>query len=607
MHTVAPPHGPALPLDASSLPRALQYELWQRVVDRLNSGESLISTAHFQRAMEAEYLALTHLPPSELTRARIRRMIVSVNQRHPEVYVANGVRNGITRAFHLGTSVLRWSLADVRERGTRTISRFLRGSIRNYLESLGVHVPMIDPLSCVLATEQKMREEHERRFGSLPGSGRAHGVPVHASGPDAVPSAGRGGSPIGNRVADGPMSTDLGPEAQAAVEQGYLGQEEACRRSADQERLQGEITSQESARIPRNLDSYADLGILTAQEARNLRTIYGGKTKLRKAKVEHVRERLEAKLRPSIDRVASHLAVFAALQRIPAERDDVLRFLIRHQAVVTATDWQVDLTPAVESLAHSPSLRRNALAIVDRTDEEIRAMSLRLAPYGEFVELSDQPGRLMIDEGFIDQLRGLSLEQVSAILNSPNTQTRGRLTAAMRGLILLVDHLTRLTPFCQEVRVLRIAHTVEDLYHSAPDDRAGREQMDRFLRRRLGYLYPDLTPHEEARIEERLAELAQPPDHEPPSAPVAPVAPRVGGGLKLEADEMDLGVHLARVAIRSAGSSKRVLYKIMEDPDGSGDYIIVQRDPASADIVPARRHGAKRYVEKDRDGFWRIR
>jgi hypothetical protein len=44
----------------------------------------------------------------------------------------------------------------------------------------------------------------------------------------------------------------------------------------------------------------------------------------------------------------------------------------------------------------------------------------------------------------------------------------------------------------------------------------------------------------------------------------------------------------------------------MADPDDAEKLLIVRRDSASNSIAPALQRGAKRYVEKDRDGFWKM-
>jgi hypothetical protein len=42
----------------------------------------------------------------------------------------------------------------------------------------------------------------------------------------------------------------------------------------------------------------------------------------------------------------------------------------------------------------------------------------------------------------------------------------------------------------------------------------------------------------------------------------------------------------------------------MPDPDDPVIMVIVTRDPETQELVPAKRRGAKRVVERNRDGYW---
>jgi hypothetical protein len=43
---------------------------------------------------------------------------------------------------------------------------------------------------------------------------------------------------------------------------------------------------------------------------------------------------------------------------------------------------------------------------------------------------------------------------------------------------------------------------------------------------------------------------------------------------------------------------------MMPDPDDPAQMVICQRDPDSGELMPAMRRGAKRIVERGRDGSW---
>ena len=56
-----------------------------------------------------------------------------------------------------------------------------------------------------------------------------------------------------------------------------------------------------------------------------------------------------------------------------------------------------------------------------------------------------------------------------------------------------------------------------------------------------------------------------------------------------------------RIEMCVAGSTRRIATKIMPDP---AIMVIVTRDPETQELVPAKRRGAKRVVERNRDGYW---
>ena len=78
------------------------------------------------------------------------------------------------------------------------------------------------------------------------------------------------------------------------------------------------------------------------------------------------------------------------------------------------------------------------------------------------------------------------------------------------------------------------------------------------------------------------------------------------GDLELSDEERALGVQIGRVEMRVAGAAKRIPQKIMPDPDNTEQYIIVRRDPENGELVPQLRRGAKRLVERKRDGSWHL-
>ena len=47
-------------------------------------------------------------------------------------------------------------------------------------------------------------------------------------------------------------------------------------------------------------------------------------------------------------------------------------------------------------------------------------------------------------------------------------------------------------------------------------------------------------------------------------------------------------------------------YRLMPDDDKEGRFYVVKRDPETEELTPVLRRGAKRYVERARDGSWEM-
>ena len=59
-----------------------------------------------------------------------------------------------------------------------------------------------------------------------------------------------------------------------------------------------------------------------------------------------------------------------------------------------------------------------------------------------------------------------------------------------------------------------------------------------------------------------------------------------------------------RIEMCVAGRTRRIPTKIMPAPDDPAIMVIVTRAPETQELVPAKRRGAKRVVERNRDGYW---
>ena len=146
----------------SGLTRELRLKLWSRMLERLENGEVLITSEHYQQAIEAEYVELTHTPSTESVKAHIRRMVKAVNTTHPETYVTKGAQNAVARALRATAIRLNWTCADVEANGTETVKKlFKERSMRDMLEEEGIEAHTIDPVPIVRALIKSIRAEEE--------------------------------------------------------------------------------------------------------------------------------------------------------------------------------------------------------------------------------------------------------------------------------------------------------------------------------------------------------------------------------------------------------------------------------------------------------------
>jgi len=581
-----PPQGQAddLPLSTN-----LQYQLWCRIAQRLEAGDSLVTQARFQRAMETDYHTISGNSPTAAVKSQLRSAIAALNNKHPETYLSSGARNAISKAFRQGIDTLQWNLTTVQAKGAPVIRRFLKGEMRSFFADQGLDAQAINPLACVQPIVRHLAEQ-AAIIASSP-----------AAAQNALPLA-EPPSTLWDEIEipqDPPHPQEQTESVHATIEEAIrMGQidEDVRERMNLQERWHTEFQKEEKTRIPQHLDAFVQRGLLTNLEAHNLRKIIDGQQG-RRHNSTVVRAKLQEKLQPALAETVFCLEVFAALKRIPAARDAVLKFLIRHRERVTTPDHSAGLRPLIEHLRQDPDLLANTVEIAECKDQEIHLIALHLPPYSRI--LKEPLEQLEIDEHFVDHLRTRSNKELSNILSDPNPAIRQKPLIGARALITLIGQLIELTPFCQEVRILHISQSLDSMYATANNRKKGREKIEHYLKHQIDSLYPDLTPHERTAVEQFAAEFLQ-------HKKAQQGRKRQEEEASLSAKEIELGVRFARVEVRLAGQNKRVPYKVMEDPDFSGVFIVVRTDPKTGDVVPALRHGEKRYVERNRDGFWKM-
>ena len=171
---------------------------------------------------------------------------------------------------------------------------------------------------------------------------------------------------------------------------------------------------------------------------------------------------------------------------------------------------------------------------------------------------------------------------------------------------------TKLTRFREEIRMLHLSQSIEEFYRSTSDLNQARHQAEAFLKRRLRRLFPDMPTEEATELRQQSAEiidaiedkiLQERRDEIEEQRRRAAEAP---GQRQETEEEMEMGGQTGRVEMRVAGSYRRVPQKIMPDPDAPASFVLAAHDPQTGKLVPQRRRGRTRQVEKGEDGVWRL-
>jgi len=415
------------------------------------------------------------------------------------------------------------------------------------------------------------------------------------------------------------------------MERGELDPQEFDERIRQETRRAAELEKQERAKQPQRLDVYVARKELTEGEAIKLRALYRidqqaarGEIDAQEAEIQRnrvmkrvFRDQLKQKVDDLTAKSVRYLQVFEAMKRISPGCDPGLGFLIENKEVVTVKegDSTGELRDFCAKLREDDEMLRNVLAIMDRRDHELRLLTIRLPPYNSIMKTGlEKIGNLIIEKDFLEDLRALSLDDMSDRLNDPDQAVRVRPAAEMRCFINLVDHVVKPTLFRRELRMLKIALTIEDFYRSSQDPDQARKQVDKFLQSRLRRLFPDSSGEERKELQERSRDLIE--EVEVRVLGKHARGRKLGSGEKqvfraesteLTPDELEKGVQIGRVKMRvGAGGSKLVPFKIMPDPDDPQKFVIARHDWEKGEVVPQMRRGVKRYVERDREGTWNL-
>jgi hypothetical protein len=654
-----PSEGPvssASQTDPNILSRDLCIELWARVIERLESREVFTTNLHFQIAIEEEYLDLTGTEAPLSTKLYIQRMVKAVNAMHPETYMAQGVQNGVAQAFDEGVRKLKWDVAKIQANGSRAILRFSRtDTVRDLLQDVNVELGQDDLLECVnhaVAAAVKRQENGAGARDPLDEAVRARAAREQAAAIHDQTAAAREQAALEHReqektaATEGEQATtgrlqsvdravaDLINEVEVrqAIDKGEISPQEITQRVEGQQQRTRELEQQERDKIAQNLPKYVERGLITQEEADTIRKLHKIDEQVAKGQISEqegnrvrnsymdgdARRALESKIKDAVDGAVRYLQVFEAMQRISPEYDGALSFLIRYKQQVTAEETGVGSSAIMKTLSEDEETLQRILDIMDRKDHEVRLIAIRLPPYSYVMKRGlEKIGNMTIEEEFVDDLRNLTLYEMSERLNSPDKMVRVRPAADMNCFVSLIDHVIKRTTFRKEIRVLKLSLVLEEIYRNNPNSEEARRQAETYVNMRLRRLFPDLSLKESNEIKARgneiinsvevkvLGEKAAKKNVE--KKPESKKQVYSASDLEeLSENEREKGVTIGRVEMRVAGSAKRVPQKIMPDPEDPDRYVIASRDSATEELVPQIRRGMKRYVERNREGIWQI-
>ncbi len=608
---------------AGPLPKHVCKEIWARITDRLRDGEPLLTNGDFVEAAEDIYSDVTASKMSATTRSQIRHMVEAVNRSRPDTYLAKGFQNKINNAFEEGAKRLNWDLAKIQEKGAQSLRRFSqREEVRDFLDEVNLSTDNIDVLSGVKQMVDQISGPREEKQAAPEQQARVQPVVSEPLIPEPPQEA--------------PTPAAKSPEDEAideVVASGEVDGAEAKQRVQQQEKRRSELEERELEKVPKNLDSLVDQGVVTETEADQIKQLREVDERVKKGEIDEkeatsirnsiltgdTRDKLERKIREAVADSVRYLQVFESMQKIDPSYHDALTFLIEHkQAVIGQGD--TDLGATLKALMEDVGLLDRCIDIMERKDQELRMISVRLHPYNSIMGRGlERIGNMIIDETFIEDLDKLDSDGMSERLNSSDQLKRVRPAADMRCMISLVDHVAKKTPFRKELRLLRIARTVEEFYQGTSDMKEARHQAENFLNRRMRRLFPDMTSDEAAelkqrstammdQIEDRIRDERQAQTKETRENKEAAATPKPSSGdgdeMELSEEEIQKGVQIGRVEMRVAGSTRRIPQKIMPDPEDPTLFVIVSRDPETQELVPAKKRGQKRHIERNREGAW---
>ena len=483
--------------DDPHLPSLLKQQLWRRIGRRLDSGEVLITTEQFQRAMTKEFKRLVKTSPDWETKKRICKMIMAVNEEYPETYLTLGIKNAVNKFFRDAEKSLGGEGNDVVEESKKRIKQMIKnGKSDFFLESIGVDIG-----------NSGVPRSIERAIEKIVDGQKLHAAPeVQVRSPRRRPAT----NMVDVRVAQAQAAQEATDQEVGAPPPSREEEQERIRE--DKERLEA-FSKQELERAPSRFDSFVEQKLLTDEEVVSLRDLYGIDERLEKGEIDeaeadslrgqidaNVQARLRERLEEAVDYSVHYLNAFEALGRLPEPADDAFRFLIQHKMLVISEDEEADFAVPLQELESNADLLDRVAEVMERKHHEVRMIVANLPAY-RYISKGGKVANMVIEESFVEELRSLSTDDLSDRLNATDAEVRVKPAADMKCFITLIQEICRETAFHAAIRRLKIKLTMTRIYSSS-GGKDGRRKVQQFLRQRLPRLYPNLSRNERAEIEE---------------------------------------------------------------------------------------------------------
>lgn len=501
-----------------TLPQPLRFELWRRIDRRLRRGDVLVADEHFVQEMEKDFAKIVGVPPSPRLRAALEQMVTTVNHRYPNTYLSLGIKNAVTLFLRGLQARLQNDSDDVQEEMRHRIKTMVKeGRTAFFLDSIGVDMENAVVTPAIEAAILKIVDGQKLRAPS--GSDRANKPRRRPISPLLAQRGMRSEDESKVRDHDDEVADEDGP-AQAAMPDA----KEAAERESREEYLRRKIAEQEMDKAGDYLDTYENRGMLDHDEVVNLREIFDVEGRLKRGEIneeqaeklrqnfdEVLRKKLEKRLHNAVDASAMLISAFEAMKRLSPHGDAAIAFLAKNKTAVMADEDNPLLAKLIEALDADTELLEIVGRVIDRKDHEFRMMAAKLTPYRQLLEATGgmPDGVPKIKEDFMEQVRGLSREELSQLINADEDGAGTKLLDAGRGLIALVDRVIDESPFHREVRRLKIRQTLVRIYESTAGGKEGRHKVQHFLKRRLHKLYPSITKQESAAIEAESTEIME--------------------------------------------------------------------------------------------------